>query len=193
MNYITKNQNLGQCYYLQPISYNNVQLNVKGRTSTIAFIGLSEILFEIPLKKKIYAFGILPIYFSNSYFFSSLLRQRRRLGQIWLISMEFQWSIISRTTGRKFKTSKPDQMISWLQHTQKQVCGLEIKRSEILRVVITWFSNVFFSFFSGTTWVSYILDLLYFSQTQPDRQTSTPIHDRVPFLEITSVPNHPSG
>ncbi|XP_056448422.1 cytosolic sulfotransferase 3-like [Gadus chalcogrammus] len=46
---------------------------------------------------------------------------------------------------------------------------------------------------AGTTWVSYILDLLYFSQTQPDRQTSTPIHDRVPFLEITSVPNHPSG
>ncbi|CAL8240116.1 unnamed protein product [Gadus morhua 'NCC'] len=46
---------------------------------------------------------------------------------------------------------------------------------------------------AGTTWVSYILDLLYFSQTQPDRQTSTPIHDRVPFLEITSFPNHPSG
>ncbi|XP_030232103.1 cytosolic sulfotransferase 3 [Gadus morhua] len=46
---------------------------------------------------------------------------------------------------------------------------------------------------AGTTWVSYILDLLYFSQTQPDRQTSTPIHDRVPFLEITSVPNHPCG
>ncbi|CAL8276007.1 unnamed protein product [Boreogadus saida] len=46
---------------------------------------------------------------------------------------------------------------------------------------------------AGTTWASYILDLLYFSQTQPDRQTSTPIHDRVPFLEITSLPNHPSG
>ncbi|XP_059902036.1 cytosolic sulfotransferase 3-like [Gadus macrocephalus] len=46
---------------------------------------------------------------------------------------------------------------------------------------------------AGTTWASYILDLLYFSQTQPDRQTSTPIHERVPFLEITSVPNHPSG
>ncbi|KAF7664848.1 hypothetical protein LDENG_00161600 [Lucifuga dentata] len=31
---------------------------------------------------------------------------------------------------------------------------------------------------SGTTWVSYILDLLY------SGQTSIPLHDRVPFLEI---------
>uniref|UniRef100_A0A8C4ZSI2 Sulfotransferase n=2 Tax=Gadus morhua TaxID=8049 RepID=A0A8C4ZSI2_GADMO len=45
---------------------------------------------------------------------------------------------------------------------------------------------------AGTTWVSYILDLLYFSQTQPDRQTSTPLNDRVPFLEIT-IPNQSSG
>ncbi|XP_056448411.1 cytosolic sulfotransferase 3-like [Gadus chalcogrammus] len=45
---------------------------------------------------------------------------------------------------------------------------------------------------AGTTWVSYILDLLYFSQSQPDRQTSTPIHERVPFLE-SKYPNHPSG
>ena len=45
---------------------------------------------------------------------------------------------------------------------------------------------------SGTTWVSYILDLLYFSQTRPDRQTSTPIYERVPFLE-NKKPNHPSG
>ncbi|KAG7266925.1 hypothetical protein CRUP_017986 [Coryphaenoides rupestris] len=45
---------------------------------------------------------------------------------------------------------------------------------------------------AGTTWVSYILDLLYFSETQPDRQTSTPIHERVPFLEI-EIPNTPSG
>ncbi|CAL8367714.1 unnamed protein product [Lota lota] len=45
---------------------------------------------------------------------------------------------------------------------------------------------------AGTTWASYILDLLYFSQTQPDRQTSTPIHERVPFLEL-QIPNHPSG
>ncbi|XP_055366472.1 cytosolic sulfotransferase 3-like isoform X1 [Betta splendens] len=37
---------------------------------------------------------------------------------------------------------------------------------------------------SGTTWVSCILDLLYFGQTSPERQTSIPIHERVPFLEI---------
>ncbi|XP_059902037.1 cytosolic sulfotransferase 3-like [Gadus macrocephalus] len=45
---------------------------------------------------------------------------------------------------------------------------------------------------AGTTWVSYILDLLYFSKTQPDRQTSTSLNDRVPFLEITSL-NQSSG
>ncbi|KAM9350537.1 cytosolic sulfotransferase 3-like [Symphorus nematophorus] len=37
---------------------------------------------------------------------------------------------------------------------------------------------------AGTTWVSYILDLLYFGQTAPERQTSIPIYDRVPFLEL---------
>ncbi|KAM7003145.1 cytosolic sulfotransferase 3-like [Tautogolabrus adspersus] len=37
---------------------------------------------------------------------------------------------------------------------------------------------------AGTTWVSYILDLLYFGQTAPERQTSIPIYERVPFLEI---------
>lgn len=37
---------------------------------------------------------------------------------------------------------------------------------------------------AGTTWVSYILDLLYFGQTSPEHQTSIPIYERVPFLEI---------
>ncbi|XP_076597650.1 cytosolic sulfotransferase 1-like [Chaetodon auriga] len=37
---------------------------------------------------------------------------------------------------------------------------------------------------AGTTWISYILDLLYFGQTSSERQTSTPIYDRVPFLEL---------
>lgn len=37
---------------------------------------------------------------------------------------------------------------------------------------------------SGTTWVSYILDLLYFGETSPERQTSIPIYERVPFLDI---------
>uniref|UniRef100_A0A8C9XM48 Sulfotransferase n=1 Tax=Sander lucioperca TaxID=283035 RepID=A0A8C9XM48_SANLU len=42
---------------------------------------------------------------------------------------------------------------------------------------------------AGTTWVSYILDLLYFGQTE--RQTSTPIFDRVAFLESTISPMGP--
>ncbi|XP_029690364.1 cytosolic sulfotransferase 1-like [Takifugu rubripes] len=45
---------------------------------------------------------------------------------------------------------------------------------------------------AGTTWVSCILDLLYFGQTSPERQTSIPIHERVPFLEVY-IPNGPSG
>uniref|UniRef100_A0A3B3WYE9 Sulfotransferase n=1 Tax=Poecilia mexicana TaxID=48701 RepID=A0A3B3WYE9_9TELE len=45
---------------------------------------------------------------------------------------------------------------------------------------------------AGNTWVSYILDLLYFSQTSPDRENSVPLHERVPFLEI-SIPGFPSG
>ncbi|XP_071780716.1 cytosolic sulfotransferase 3-like [Centroberyx gerrardi] len=45
---------------------------------------------------------------------------------------------------------------------------------------------------AGTTWVSYILDLLYFGQTYSERQTSIPIHERVPFLEI-DIPTEYTG
>ncbi|KAF7664862.1 hypothetical protein LDENG_00161610 [Lucifuga dentata] len=45
---------------------------------------------------------------------------------------------------------------------------------------------------AGTTWVSYILDLLYFGQTSPEHQTSIPIHERVPFLEFI-VPPYKTG
>ncbi|XP_036961263.1 cytosolic sulfotransferase 3-like [Acanthopagrus latus] len=45
---------------------------------------------------------------------------------------------------------------------------------------------------AGTTWGSLILDLLYFGKTSPERQTSIPIYDRVPFLEI-SIPSMKSG
>ncbi|KAJ0041561.1 hypothetical protein NL108_012994 [Boleophthalmus pectinirostris] len=38
---------------------------------------------------------------------------------------------------------------------------------------------------AGTTWVSCILDMLYFGQTSPERQTSIPIYERVPFLELS--------
>ena len=47
-------------------------------------------------------------------------------------------------------------------------------------------------FLLGTTWGSLILDLLYFGKTSPERQTSIPIYDRVPFLEI-SIPSMKSG
>ncbi|XP_073326149.1 cytosolic sulfotransferase 3-like [Pagrus major] len=45
---------------------------------------------------------------------------------------------------------------------------------------------------AGTTWGSLILDLLYFGKTSPERQTSIPIYERVPFLEIT-IPSMDSG
>uniref|UniRef100_A0A671VKQ3 Sulfotransferase n=1 Tax=Sparus aurata TaxID=8175 RepID=A0A671VKQ3_SPAAU len=45
---------------------------------------------------------------------------------------------------------------------------------------------------AGTTWGSLILDLLYFGKTSPERQTSIPIYDRVPFLEIY-IPSVKSG
>ncbi|XP_034028611.1 cytosolic sulfotransferase 3-like [Thalassophryne amazonica] len=45
---------------------------------------------------------------------------------------------------------------------------------------------------AGTTWVSYVLDLLFFGKISPERQTYIPIHERVPFLEMF-VPSVRSG
>ncbi|XP_027023119.2 cytosolic sulfotransferase 3-like [Tachysurus fulvidraco] len=45
---------------------------------------------------------------------------------------------------------------------------------------------------AGTTWASYILDLLYFGNVAPERQTSLPIFSRVPFLE-SIFPGFPAG
>ncbi|KAL7884337.1 hypothetical protein AOLI_G00071070 [Acnodon oligacanthus] len=45
---------------------------------------------------------------------------------------------------------------------------------------------------AGTTWASYILDLLCFGKTAQECQTSLPIYLRVPFLE-TAFPGMPSG
>ncbi|KAM6924785.1 cytosolic sulfotransferase 3-like [Xenentodon cancila] len=45
---------------------------------------------------------------------------------------------------------------------------------------------------AGTTWVSFILDQLYFCQTNSERQSTIPIYERVPFLEI-ALPNLPNG
>ncbi|XP_037540636.1 cytosolic sulfotransferase 3-like [Nematolebias whitei] len=45
---------------------------------------------------------------------------------------------------------------------------------------------------SGTTWVCYMLDLLYFGNMGPEHRTSIPLHERVPFLEICAPPR-PKG
>ncbi|KAM4562335.1 cytosolic sulfotransferase 2-like isoform 1-T1 [Odontesthes bonariensis] len=45
---------------------------------------------------------------------------------------------------------------------------------------------------AGNTRVSYILNLLYFSQMSPDRKDSFLLPERVPFLE-SNVPGFPSG
>uniref|UniRef100_H3DKM9 Sulfotransferase n=1 Tax=Tetraodon nigroviridis TaxID=99883 RepID=H3DKM9_TETNG len=45
---------------------------------------------------------------------------------------------------------------------------------------------------AGTTWVSYILDLLYFGQSSLERQTSIPIYERVPFME-SAFPSMDTG
>ncbi|XP_067448704.1 cytosolic sulfotransferase 2-like [Thunnus thynnus] len=45
---------------------------------------------------------------------------------------------------------------------------------------------------AGNTWVSYVLDLLYFSQMSSERQESVSLHERVPFLEL-QMPGFPSG
>lgn len=56
------------------------------------------------------------------------------------------------------------------------------------------FFCIFFNIldFLGTTWVSYMLDLLYFGKKGPERQTSLSIYERVPFLEL-NVPFMASG
>ncbi|XP_048874188.1 cytosolic sulfotransferase 2-like [Brienomyrus brachyistius] len=41
---------------------------------------------------------------------------------------------------------------------------------------------------AGTTWVSQIVDLLSFGKSDPAREASIPIYERVPFLEM-SIPN----
>ncbi|XP_068601603.1 cytosolic sulfotransferase 3-like [Brachionichthys hirsutus] len=45
---------------------------------------------------------------------------------------------------------------------------------------------------SGNTWVSYLLELLYFGKTDPERLASLPLHCRVPFLEM-SQHGRPNG
>ncbi|XP_061112961.1 cytosolic sulfotransferase 3-like [Conger conger] len=45
---------------------------------------------------------------------------------------------------------------------------------------------------AGTTWVSHMLDLLYFWKSSPKRGVSLPIYERVAFLE-SCIPNLPKG
>lgn len=44
---------------------------------------------------------------------------------------------------------------------------------------------------TGTTWMSYILDLMYFKK-DTERENSQPIFERVPFLEL-AIPNYSTG
>ncbi|XP_013856590.1 cytosolic sulfotransferase 1, partial [Austrofundulus limnaeus] len=37
---------------------------------------------------------------------------------------------------------------------------------------------------AGNTWVSYILDLLYCTQSSPEQQDTVPLYEKVPFLEL---------
>lgn len=66
-------------------------------------------------------------------------------------------------------------MVHYFTDNWKNVQNFQARPDDIL--VVTYPK-------AGTTWVSYILDLLYFGQTCPERQTSIPIYKRVPFLEI---------
>uniref|UniRef100_A0A3Q3AVC9 Sulfotransferase n=1 Tax=Kryptolebias marmoratus TaxID=37003 RepID=A0A3Q3AVC9_KRYMA len=45
---------------------------------------------------------------------------------------------------------------------------------------------------SGTTWVCYMLNLLYFGNMSPERQKSVTLNERVPFLELCAPPR-PKG
>ncbi|KAJ8265159.1 hypothetical protein COCON_G00142580 [Conger conger] len=46
---------------------------------------------------------------------------------------------------------------------------------------------------AGTTWVSHLLDLLYFGKSSPKRGVSLPIYERVPFLEFSVPALCPTG
>uniref|UniRef100_A0A1A8GDA2 Sulfotransferase n=1 Tax=Nothobranchius korthausae TaxID=1143690 RepID=A0A1A8GDA2_9TELE len=90
----------------------------------------------------------------------------------------------------KMKASRPElfdfhgvQMIHYFTDNWENIQNFEARPDDIL---IATYPK------AGTTWVSYILDLLYFSQTFADRQASIPIYDRVPFLEF-EVPGIGSG
>ncbi|XP_036388959.1 cytosolic sulfotransferase 3-like [Megalops cyprinoides] len=45
---------------------------------------------------------------------------------------------------------------------------------------------------AGTTWVSHMLDLMYFGKSSPERAASVPIYERVPFLEVC-IQGMPTG
>lgn len=51
--------------------------------------------------------------------------------------------------------------------------------------LITDYSFINFLYLLGTTWLCCILDLLYFGEMSPERQTSIPIFKRVQLLEGT--------
>lgn len=97
-------------------------------------------------------------------------------------STESPWPIISHQTGRIFKGFRPDQKIFLLHHIQKQV-GY---RSFLLSVVFREIQPLHSLSPLGNTWLSYIIDLLYFGPT------SMSLQQRVPTLEI-AIPGPLTG
>lgn len=84
------------------------------------------------------------------------------------------------------KSSRPDQMIYSLQRFPKQVRNIFTHALLTIKMcVLRWGGEYCLFWLSlGTTWVSYILDLLYFGETRPERQTTIPIYERVPFMDL---------
>ncbi|KAM3617682.1 uncharacterized protein V6R79_009594 [Siganus canaliculatus] len=72
-------------------------------------------------------------------------------------------------------------MTHYLTDTWEKVQNFQARPDDIL--VVTYPK-------AGTTWVSYILDLLYFGQKSPEHQTSD-LNERVPYLELCLPPLTP--
>ncbi|XP_068192533.1 cytosolic sulfotransferase 1-like [Antennarius striatus] len=67
-------------------------------------------------------------------------------------------------------------MTSYVTSTWERVQNFKARPDDILMATFPK---------AGTTWVSYILELLYFGHTHKERLTSMPISKRVPFLEAS--------